>query len=175
DVSYWNRYVSVTQMGGQGEFSDPRIGVNVKNGTADLVSSKLPALRAYQLSLAAPTPPAGSFDAAAASRGKLLFANKGQCITCHSGDAFTDANFRLHPVAETVGEPEAPGVPSYAARSATKQYRTAPLRGVWQHAPYFHNGKAATLQDVVTTYNTRKSLGLSPAEVSDLAEYLKSL
>lgn len=175
DVSYWNRYVAVTQMGGQGEFSDPRIGVNVKNGTVDLVSSKLPALRAYQLSLAAPTPPVGSFDAAAASRGKLLFANKGQCITCHSGDTFTDANFRLHPVAETVGEPEAPGVPSYASRTATKQYRTAPLRGVWQHAPYFHNGKAATLQDVVTTYNTRKSLGLSPAEVSDLAEYLKSL
>lgn len=175
DVSYWNRYVAVTQMGGQGEFSDPRIGVNVKNGTLDLVSSKLPALRAYQLSLAAPTPPVGSFDAAAASRGKLLFANKGQCITCHSGDTFTDANFRLHPIAETVGEPEAPGVPSYASRSATKQYRTTPLRGVWQHAPYFHNGKAATLQDVVTTYNTRKSLGLSPAEVSDLAEYLKSL
>jgi len=175
DVSYWNRYVAVTQMGGQGEFSDPRIAVNVKNGTVDLVSSKLPALRAYQLSLAAPTPPVGSFDAAAASRGKLLFANKGQCITCHSGDAFTDANFRLHPVAETVGEPEAPGVPSYASRTATKQYRTTPLRGAWQHAPYFHNGKAATLQDVVTTYNTRKSLGLSPAEVSDLAEYLKSL
>lgn len=175
DVSYWNRYVAVTQMGGQGEFSDPRIAVNVKNGTVDLVSSKLPALRAYQLSLAAPTPPVGSFDAAAAGRGKLLFANKGQCITCHSGETFTDANFRLHPVAETVGEPEAPGVPSYASRTATKQYRTTPLRGVWQHAPYFHNGKAATLQDVVTTYNTRKSLGLSPAEVTDLAEYLKSL
>lgn len=175
DVSYWNRYVAVTQMGGQGAFSDPRIGVNVRNGTLDLVSDKLPGLMAYQLSLAAPAAPAGSFDSAAASRGKLIFSGKAQCISCHSGAEFTDANFRLHPVADVVSEPEAPGVPSYAARSATRQYRTAPLRGVWQHAPYFHNGSAATLQDVVTAYNTRKSLGLSAAEVADLAEYLKSL
>jgi cytochrome c peroxidase len=66
-------------------------------------------------------------------------------------------------------------VPSYASRSATKQYRTAPLKGVWQHPPYFHNGSAATLTDVVNTYNTRRSLGLTPAEVADVVEYLKSL
>ena len=53
-----------------------------------------------------------------------------------------------------MGEPEPSGVPSYASRSATKQYRTAPLKGVWQHPPYFHNGLAATLEDVVSTYNT---------------------
>lgn len=175
DVSYWNRYVAVTQMGGLGSFSDPRIGVNVTNGTVDLVSDKLPALRAYQLSLEAPAAPPGSFNIASAARGGLLFASKAQCISCHSGPKFTDANFRLHPVAETVGEPEAPGVPSYASRTATKQYRTAPLRGVWQHGPYFHNGSAATLEDVVQTYNVRKSLGLSEAEVKDVAEYLKSL
>jgi mono/diheme cytochrome c family protein len=175
DVSYWNRYVAVTQMGGLGSFADPRIGVNVSNGTVDLVSAKLPALRAYQLSIEAPAAPAGSFDLAASARGKLLFSSKAQCISCHSGPKFTDANERLHPVAETVGEPEAPGVPSYASRSATRQYRTAPLKGVWQHAPYFHNGSAATLEDVVGTYNRRKSLGLSEREISDVAEYLKSL
>jgi mono/diheme cytochrome c family protein/cytochrome c5 len=174
-VSYWNRYVAVTQMGGLGTFSDSRIGVNVTNGTVDLVSAKLPALQAYQLSLAAPAAPAGSFDAAAAARGKLVFSNKGQCISCHSGAEFTDANTRLHPVADVVSEPEPGGAPSYASRSATKQYRTAPLRGLWQHAPYFHNGNAATLGDVVTTYNTRKSLGLNAAEIADLTEYLKSL
>ena len=174
-VSYWNRYVAVTQMGGLGSFSDPRIGVNVTNGTVDLVSAKLPALRAYQLSIEAPPPPSGSFDAAAAARGGVLFVSKAQCISCHSGAKFTDANFRLHPVAETVGEPEAPGVPSYASRTATKQYRTTPLRGVWQHPPYFHNGSAANLEDVVKTYNVRKSLGLTEAEVKDVAEYLKSL
>jgi cytochrome c peroxidase len=74
-----------------------------------------------------------------------------------------------------MGEPEPAGVPSYASRIATKQYRTTPLRGVWQHAPYFHNGSAATLDDFVSTYNTRRSLGLSDPERADLVQYLKSL
>jgi mono/diheme cytochrome c family protein len=175
DVAYWNRYVSVTQMGGHGTFSEPRTGVTVTNGPDDLVSAKLPALQAYQLSLAAPSPPAGSFDAAAADRGKLVFNGVGRCSTCHEPDRFTDANSRLHLPAEVVSEPEPNGVPSYASRSATKQYRTAPLAGLWQHAPYFHNGSAATLADVVQAYNTRKSLGLTPSQASDLVEYLKSL
>ena len=74
-----------------------------------------------------------------------------------------------------MGEPEPSGVPSYASRSATKQYRTAPLKGVWQHPPYFHNGTAATLDDVVSTYNTRRSLGLSSDQRADLVQYLRSL
>jgi len=74
-----------------------------------------------------------------------------------------------------VSEPEASGVPSYASRSATKQYRAAPLRGLWQHPPYFHNGSAATLKDVVATYNAKQRLGLNGGQVNDLAEYLKSL
>ena len=175
DIAYWNRYVAVTQMGGHGTFSEPRTGVSVTNGTADLVSSKLPALQAYQLTLTAPPPPAGSFDAAAAVRGKVVFNGTGTCSTCHSGPELTDANLRLHSPSEVVSEPEPAGTPSYASRSATKQYRTAPLRGVWQHAPYFHNGSAPTLEAVVQTYNTRKSLGLSAADMSDLVEYLKSL
>jgi cytochrome c peroxidase len=74
-----------------------------------------------------------------------------------------------------VSEPEPNGVPSWASRGATKQYRTAPLHGVWQHAPYFHNGSAPTLEAVVQTYNTKKSLGLSETAMSDLVQYLKSL
>lgn len=175
DVSYWNRYVGVTQMGGHGTFSDPRIGVNVTNGTDDQISDKLPALRAYQLSLPAPSAPAGSFDVAAAGRGKTVFSGKGKCDSCHSGDKFTDANLRLHPVSEVVSEPEPNGVPSYASRSATKQYRTSPLRGIWQHPPYFHNGSAPTLAAVVQAYNTRQTLGLTASESTDLVEYLKSL
>jgi len=66
-------------------------------------------------------------------------------------------------------------VPSYASRSATKKYRTAPLKGVWQHPPYFHNGSAATLDDVVAKYNAKKSLGLTSAEIADVAQYVKSL
>ena len=175
DIAYWNRYVGVTQMGGHGSFSDPRTGVNVTNGTDDQITSKLPALQAYQLSLNAPPAPAGSFDAVAAVRGQRVFNGAGTCSTCHSGIEMTDANSRLHPVSDVVSEPEPNGAPSYASRSATKQYRTAPLAGIWQHAPYFHNGSAATLEAVVQTYNTKKSLGLNNADMSDLVEYLKSL
>lgn len=175
DIAYWNRYVGVTQMGGHGTFSDRRIGVNVTNGTDDLITAKLPALQAYQLSLPAPPPPAGSFDPAAAARGKALFNGAATCATCHTGDALTDANARLHPPTDVVSEPEPNGAPSYASRSATKQYRTAPLHGLWQHAPYFHNGSAATLEDVVRTYNQKKSLGLPDNQIADLVQYLKSL
>ena len=175
DVAYWNRYVGITQMGGHGTFTEPRTGVIVTNGTDDLISAKLPMLQAYQLILGAPPPRAGSFDQTAAVRGEALFRGIGRCATCHSGTAFTDANTQLHSPIDVVSEPEPNGVPGYASRSATKQYRTAPLRGLWQHAPYFHNGSAATLEAVVQTYNTRKSLGLTQAQSVDLVEYLKSL
>lgn len=172
DIAYWNRYVAVTQMGGLGTFSDARLPLTVTNGAVDRVSDKLPALQAYQLSLAAPAAPAGSFDAGAAVRGKLVFDGKGQCVSCHTGSLFTDANSLLHPPGDSVVEPE---TPSYASRSATQMYRTSPLKGVWQHAPYFHDGSAATLEEVGTAYNNKRALGLTPQEIADLAQYLKSL
>ncbi len=172
DVAYWNRYVAVAEMGGLGTVTEPRLNLSITNGTVDLVTSKLPALQAYQLSLKAPAAPAGSFDAVAAARGKLVFEGAGKCVTCHTGVSFTDANSMLHPPGDSMAEPE---TPSYAARSATKQYRTSPLRGAWQHAPYFHDGSAATLDEVARIYNERKSLGLTAQEVSDLGQYLKSL
>jgi len=96
DLAYWNRYVAVTQMSGHGRFSDARTGVNAVVGGDDRVSGKLGALQAYQLAIAAPAPPAGSFDASAAARGEVLFNGKGKCVTCHSGSSFSDANLRLH-------------------------------------------------------------------------------
>src|SRR6266571_3088886 len=134
----------------------------------DMVGPKLAALRAYQHSLAAPPPPAGSFDAAAAGRGRALFGRS--CASCHVGVTGTDNNAgKLHVPAET-------GVDgAYAARTATKAYRTTPLRALWQHAPYFHDASAATLADVVTHYNTVRKLGLTAARQHDLVEYLKSL
>jgi mono/diheme cytochrome c family protein len=172
EIAYWNRYVGVTQMGGQGSFVEPRLNLSITNGTVDMITTKLPALQAYQLSLASPPPPAGSFDPAAAARGKVVFEGAGKCSTCHSGPTFTDANTTLHPVSASMAEPE---TPSYASRSATKLYRTSPLRGVWQHAPYFHDGSAPTLEAVVQAYNTKQSLGLSAAQIADVAQYLKSL
>jgi mono/diheme cytochrome c family protein len=166
--AYWNRYVAVTQMHGHGSFSEPRLDINVNN-PPDSVEAKLPNLEAYQLSLAAPAPPAGSFGVAAAERGRIVFEGQGQCATCHSGTTFTDANARLHDPSEV------PTDPTHAQRSATKMYRTTPLRGVWQHPPYFHDGSAATLADVVDRYDSAKELGLTAQQKADLVEYLKSL
>ena len=59
--------------------------------------------------------------------------------------------------------------------TAGKLYRTSPLKGLWQHPPYFHDGSAATTEQVVQTYNTRRAMGLSAQEIADLAQYLKSL
>ena len=167
DISYWNNYVAVTQMGGQGAFKEPRLGIDVKPHGPDLVKPRLPALRAYQLSLKAPAPPSGSFDAAAAGRGRALFMGAARCSTCHSGPARTGAT--LHAPAETGMEA------TYAARSATKQYRATPLRGVWQHPPYFHDGSAPTLDAVVDHYAGALKLSLTAAQKKDLVEYLKSL
>jgi mono/diheme cytochrome c family protein len=165
--AYWNRYVAVTQMHGHGSFSEPRLSINVSN-PPDQVEAKLLSLEAYQLSLSAPAPPAGNFDAAAAARGQAVFTGQGQCSTCHAGSTFTDANTRSHPPAEV------PTDPTHALRSATKMYRTTPLRGLWQHAPYFHDGSAATLSDVVDRYDSAKNLQLTPQQKTDLVEYLKS-
>lgn len=172
EIAYWNRYVAVAEMGGLGTVVEPRLGLSITHGNVDLVSGKLPALQAYQLSIAAPAAPAGSFDPIAAARGQQVFAGAGRCATCHSGSLFTDANTTLHPPADSMAEPESP---SYASRSASKLYRTSPLKGIWQHAPYFHDGSAATLADVVAVYDARLSLGLTPQQSADLVEYLKSL
>ena len=176
DIAYWNRYVGVTQMHGHGSFTDSRNTppINVQN-PPDIISALLPALQQYQLSISTPPPPAGSFDAVAAARGRAVFTGAGQCASCHTGALLTDAPGRLHAASEVVSEPEPNGAPSLASRSATKLYRTTPLRGLWQHAPYFHNGVAPTLDAVVELYNTRKSLNLTAQQKADLVQYLKSL
>lgn len=174
-ISYWNNYVAVTQMGGHGNFSDPRLGLSIVQ-TPDLVTPKLPELLAYQLSLPAPRPREGTVNATAAQRGKALFNGMAKCGTCHIAPTYTDVQNgpdastpRLHEPAETGTDP------LYARRSATGKYRTTPLRALWQHAPYFHDGSAATLPDVVTHYDTLFALGLTPAQKADLVEFLKSL
>lgn len=168
-VSYWNAYVAVTQMHGRGSFSDPRLGIEIVH-EPDLVTSKLPALAEYQFSLEAPAPPAGSYDAAAAARGSAVFRGDAECSRCHiPSEEFTDAGFRLHAAAETGMDPVR------AERGTTGAYRTTPLRGVWHRAPYFHDGSAATLEDVVEHYVGVLSLDLTAQQRSDLVAYLKSL
>lgn len=172
-VAYWNRYVAVTQMHGHGYFADSRLNLerDYREGD-DLVTDKLPALQAYQFSLSAPTPPVGSFDVAAATRGKELFSGKAACATCHSGPLFSDVidGGKLHPQSASVAVDK-----DYVKRSATKKWRVTPLKGIWQHAPYFHDGSSATLADVVSRYNQERNLNLSTSEKADLTEYLKSI
>jgi hypothetical protein len=166
-ISYWNSYVAVTQMGGHGNFTDPALGLDIMQ-EPDMVTPKLPALREYQLSLLAPEPEPGSFDPAAADRGDELFDGIAMCSTCHEGEHYTDA--------PTLHLPEEVGMePLHAMRSKTGLYRTTPLRGLATHPPYFHDGSAPTLEDVVDHYDELMSLGLTDAQRSDLVAYLSTL
>lgn len=166
-ISYWNAYVAVTQMYAQGNFSDPRLGVHVVH-EPDLVTPKLAALRAYQHSLSTPPPPGGSFDAVGARRGKVVF--NASCARCHVNGNLTDNNNGvLHAPSETGMDP------AYAERTLTKRYRTTPLRGLWQHPPYFHDGSAKTLEDVIEHYDKILNLRLTRQQRRDLREYLKTL
>jgi hypothetical protein len=174
-ISYWNAYVGVGQMGGKGSFSDPRMGLFIKQ-RPDLVTRKLPALLEYQLSLRTPEPPKNSFDRDAAKRGRRVFRNEAGCASCHQGPTFTDVVrgpwWRLPILHE---RDEIGTDPTYATRSATGKYRTTPLRALWQHAPYFHDGSAPTLEAVVDHYVQRFGLTLTEEQKADLVEFLKSL
>lgn len=174
-ISYWNGYVGVSQMGGQGSFHDRRIGLFIRQ-KPDLVTPKLPALLAYQLSLRTPEPPKGSFDRVAARRGERLFRHEAGCAACHLGPRFTDVRRGPKHRRPFLHDPAEVGMdPTYAARSATRKYRTTPLRGLWQHPPYFHDGSAPDLPAVVARYDRLFDLKLKPRQKADLVEYLKTL
>jgi mono/diheme cytochrome c family protein len=182
-LPYWNSYVAVTQMHGSGTFIDPRLNtpenpVAVKNGFAEMrgnpdnVTSKLAALQYYQLSIPPPTAPPGSYNVQAAQTGQQLFQGKAKCATCHVPPLFTEPGWNLHTAQEI-------GVDDFqASRSpGEKAYRTAPLRGLFAHARggFYHDGRFATLNDVVEHYDQHLKLGLSGQEKAALVEYLKSL
>jgi cytochrome c peroxidase len=64
-----------------------------------------------------------------------------------------------------------------AKRSPDERYRTAPLKGLWTHQKggFYHDGRFATLRDVVEHYNSFFGTNLSERQKADLVEYLKSL
>jgi len=184
-VPYWNAYVAATQMRGTDvTFFDPRLSdpvqypVAARSGSWDTrgsdpanASAKLDALHFYQLSIPAPMPPAGSFDAAAAERGKALFVGKAQCAGCHVPPSFTEPGYAIH-------KPEEVGVDSFQAdRSPTHGYRTAPLAGLWAHQKggFYHDGRFATLGDVINHYDRLFGLSLSAAEKQNLVHFLLSI
>ncbi|MBU2904240.1 MULTISPECIES: hypothetical protein [Arenibacter] len=183
DMVYWNAFVANLEMHGQGSFTDARLDNasqfpiaaennfgNIVNDP-DLITSKLPGLQAYQLSLTAPTPPEGSYDATAAARGKVLFNGKAQCASCHIAPIFTDAGYNLHSAEEI-------GIDDFEAkRSPTGMYRTTPLRGLFARMKggFYHDGRFATLTDVINHYDTHFKLELSAQDKTDIEEYLKSI
>src|SRR5713101_3182014 len=182
-VPYWNAYVGATEMHGSGTFFDARLGrpdqypVAARSGSHDTrgkpdrLTAKLAALHFYQLSIPAPKATQGSFDRAASERGKGLFDDQATCASCHVPPLFTEPGNNLHAPAEI-------GVDAWQAdRSPTHMYRTAPLAGLWSHRKggFYHDGRFATLLDVVNHYDSFLKLGLSGPEKNDLVEYLKSL
>jgi hypothetical protein len=182
-VPHWNGLVAILEMGGQGTFVDHRLddaerfpiaareGFSEVRQTPDLVTGKLAALHVYQLALRAPPPPPGSFDPAAARRGQRVFTGAGRCASCHVPPLYTEPGHNLH-------APEEIGIDAFQAeRSPARGYRTAPLAGLWTHGQggYYHDGRFATLADVVAHYDAWFGLGLGEAEKRDLIEFLKSL
>jgi cytochrome c5 len=196
-ITQWNAFVAVLEMHGVGNYTDARLDVAAKfpiaaknnfghvsvPAASDRVSSKLGPLEFYELALEAPTPVAGTdFDATAAARGKAVFEGGGKCATCHTAPLYTDAGWNLHAPGEI-------GIDSFQAdRSPDGKYRTTPLRGLFSHdkftalnpprvSGYYHDGRFATLKDVVDHYAAIPALGVSlqGTDEADLIEYLKSL
>lgn len=182
-VPYWNAYVAVTQMHGQGTFVDQRLGepgkfpVQQRTGLAnvrpnqDLVTSKLAALHYYQLSIPAPKPPKNSFDAAAASRGQIVFNGKAKCATCHVPPLYSEPGYALHKGSEI-------GIDDFHAnRSPTGAYRTTPLAGLFvrEKGGFYHDGRFKDYAAVIDHYQPVLKIQLSTQERTDLIEFLKSL
>ena len=182
-VTHWNAFVANLEMHGQGTFYDPRLNdaskfpIAAANGfgnvrsNPDLITAKLPALHFYQLAIPAPAAPAGSFNAAAAARGQAVFNGPAKCSTCHVPPIFSEPGWNMHTPAEV-------GIDDFQARrSPDERYRTSPLKGLWTHQKggFYHDGRFATIRDVVEHYNTLLGTNLSEQQKVDLVEYLKSL
>jgi len=182
-VTHWNAFVANIEMHGQGTFYDPRlddatrfpIAAREKFGhiTAqeDLITPALGALQLYQLALPAPEPPRGSFNRDAAARGGKLFNDKAKCSTCHVPPLYTEPGWNMH-TAEEIGIDD-----FQANRAPDQRYRTTPLEGLWTHqrGGFYHDGRFATLGDVVAHYDRTLGLGLSDTERADIVQFLLSL
>jgi hypothetical protein len=182
-VSHWNAFVANLEMHGKGTFIDARLddplrfpvaaraGFGHVRNDPDLITSKLPALQFYQLSIPAPMPAHGTFDAHAAEAGRAVFNGAARCSTCHVPPLFTEPGWNLH-TAEEIGIDD-----FQSARSPDGRYRTTPLAGLFtrQKGGFYHDGRFANLRAVVEHYNQAFNLNLTERAKKDLIEYLKSL
>jgi hypothetical protein len=183
-VTYWNAYVANNEMYGKGFFFDPRLDDREKFPVAararlghrqspgdDRITANLAALHFYQLAIPAPSPPGGSFDLAAAGRGKAIFEGRARCATCHVPPLYTEPGWNMHRGSEI-------GVDDFqSARSPDGRYRTTPLRGLFtrKKGGFYHDGRFADYAAVIDHYDSFLRLGLGSSEKADLQEFLKSL
>jgi hypothetical protein len=195
-VTHWNAFVANLEMHGKGTFYDPRLNdagqfpVAARNGFGnvrndpDLITPKLAALHFYQLAIPAPSSPipagsggrvspdeASEGTSTALMNGKAVFDGKAKCATCHVPPLFSEPGWNMH-------TPEEIGIDDFQAnRSPDRHYRTSPLKGLWTHQKggFYHDGRFATLRNVVDHYDKFFSLGLTEQEKRDLIKYLLSL
>jgi hypothetical protein len=194
-VTYWNALVAAIEMQGVGTFSDVRLDDATKFPIAaknrfgllraapadDRITKKLGPLHFYQLAIPAPKPTPGvDFDNASAVRGSALFVGKAKCNFCHVVPLWTEPGWNLH-------TPEGLGLDDVEAnRSPDRTYKTSNLAGLFvrerglfmdpkNKGRYFHDGRFATLLDVVNHYDQVFHLSLTDQEKSDVVEYQKSL
>ena len=179
-VTHWNAFVANLEMHGKGTFYDPRLNDpgqfpvasragfgNVRN-TPDLITPKLAALHFYQLAIPAPANPN---HLSGVEHGKQVFDGRGKCATCHVPPIFTEPGWNMHTAAEI-------GIDDFQAnRAPDRRYRTSPLTGLWTHQKdgFYHDGRFATLRDVVDHYDGFFRLGLTDQEKRELVQYLLSL
>ena len=97
----------------------------------------------------------------AAKRGEKIFKKKG-CVHCHSGQYFTNGKSYVFDIAK--------------GQDAKKAFDTPSLNELWRTAPYLHDGRASTLEEVLTTYKgSHFSTSLTDDERRDLISFLLSL
>jgi hypothetical protein len=195
-VTYWNAFVANLEMHGTGNFFDPRLDNKTKFPIAaaarfghtspyigegvlpapaqsqvpDRITEALRALDFYQHALPVPRPPKGSFDPAAAARGRAVFNGIGKCSGCHMGALGTAPGYNAVP-------PSAICIDSFAAdRGPDGTYTIAPLQALFTRSKrgFYHDGRFTTLLDVVNHYDNCFKLGLTANQKSDLVQYLKS-
>lgn len=158
----WHGWQSTLRDSVQGSFEATMQGKEISHEEADafiaFLSSNRPPPNPFR-------EPDGSLSDAA-QRGRSIFeSHSAGCATCHTGSYFTDG--QIHDVGLGSEEDEYEG------------YNTPTLLGVYRKVRFLHDGRAKTLEEVLTDYHSPEKVAgerpLSEEERADLIAYLKSL
>lgn len=98
-------------------------------------------------------------------RGRMIFFTRGQCATCHFGPNFTDGMF--HNIG--TGSAEDPG--RFAVSKDAYElgaFKTPALRNWKNREPFMHDGRFATLDEVLDFYSEPKAGAVGETELDPL-------